>query len=128
MNNFWSIAVILPTETGRHVPFSGAGGKIVLNLKFQIFLIKIMEAYYHDQETMPHYSGHYRQRGSGFGALAIGIGRVILPLARKFIVPAAKLIGKKLLVQAAPELLDIASRKKTPKQAFKNTVKNKNKN
>ena len=53
-----------------------------------------MEAYYHNQATMPHFSGHYRQRGSGFGALAISIGRVTLPLARKFIVPTAKLIGR----------------------------------
>ena len=83
-----------------------------------------MEAYYHNQATMPHFSGHYRQRGSGFGALAMGIGRVALPLARKFIVTAAKRIGKELLVQAAPELIDIATRKKTPKQALKNTVKN----
>ena len=83
-----------------------------------------MEAYYQNQATMPHFSGHYRQWGSGFGALAMGIGRVALPLARKFIVPAAKRIGKELLVQAAPELIDIATRKKTPKQALKNTVKN----
>ena len=83
-----------------------------------------MEAYYHNKATMPHFSGHCRQRGSGFGALAMGIVRVALPLARKFIVPAAKRIGKELLVQAAPELIDIATRKKTPKQALKNTVKN----
>ena len=83
-----------------------------------------MEAYYHNQATMPHFSGHYRQRDSGFGALVMGIGRVALPLARKFIVPAAKRIGNELLVQAAPELIDIATRKKTPKQALKNTVKN----
>ena len=71
-----------------------------------------MEAYYHNQATMPHFSGHYRQRGSGFGALATGIGQVALPLARKSV------------VTAAPELIDIATRKKTPKQALKNTVKN----
>ena len=58
-----------------------------------------MDAYYHNQATMPHFSGHYRQRGSGFGALPMGIGRVALPLARKFIIPAAKRIGKELLVQ-----------------------------
>ena len=51
-----------------------------------------------------------------------------LPLARKFIVTAAKRIGKELLVQAAPELIDIATRKKTPKQALKNTVKALSKN
>ena len=78
-----------------------------------------MEAYYHKQATMPHFSGHYRQQGSGFGALAVNDGRVALPLARKFVVPAAKRIVKELLVQAAPELIDIATRKKTPKQALK---------
>ena len=55
----------------------------------------------------------------------MGIGRVALLFARKLIVPAAKCFGKELLVQAAPELIDIANRKKTPKQALKNTVKNK---
>ena len=58
----------------------------------------------------------------------MSIGRLALPLARKFIVPAAKRIGKESLVQAAPELIEIASRKKTPKQALKNTVKTKSKN
>ena len=44
-----------------------------------------MEAYYSNQasQSMPHFYGHYRQRGSGFGALAAGIGRVALPLAKK---------------------------------------------
>ena len=83
-----------------------------------------MDAYYHNQATMPHFSGHYRQRSSGFGALAMGIGRVALPLARKFIIPAAKRIGKELLVQAAPEFINIATKTKTPKQALKSTVKN----
>ena len=61
---------------------------------------------------MPRFSGHYRQRGSGFGALAFGIGRVALPLARKFIIPTPKRIGKELVVQAAPELINIATKKK----------------
>ena len=87
-----------------------------------------MEAYYQNQATMPHFPGHYRQRVSGFDALALGIGRVALPLARKLIVPAAKRIEKALLVQAAPELKDIATKKKTPTQALKNTVKNTIKN
>ena len=39
-----------------------------------------------------------------------------------------KRIGKELLVQAAPELIDIAARKKMPRQVFKNTVKNTTKN
>ena len=87
--------------------------------------MRSMDNYYSQQaaSTMPHFTGHYRQRGSGFGALAAGIGRFAFPLARKFILPAAKKIGRELLVQGAPELIDVVTSKKTPKQAIKNTVK-----
>ena len=83
-----------------------------------------MEAYYSSQasQSMPHFSGHYRQRGSGFGALAAGIGRVALPLARNFLWPAAKKIGRDLLVQGAPELVEVATKRKSAKQALKSTV------
>ena len=83
-----------------------------------------MEAYYCNQasQSMPHFSGHYRQRGNGFGALATGIGRVSLPLARKFLWPAAKKIGPDLLVQGAPELVEVATKRKSAKQALKSTV------
>ena len=83
-----------------------------------------MEAYYSNQasQSMPHFSGHYRQRGSGFGALAAGIGRVALPLARKFLWPAAKKIGRDLLVQGAPELVEVATKRKSAKHALKSTV------
>ena len=84
-----------------------------------------MDSYYANQVTsLPHFSGHYRQRGSGFGALAAGIGRVALPLARRFILPAAKRIGRELLKQGVPEIVDVVSKKKSPKQALKNTVSN----
>ena len=80
-----------------------------------------MDSYYANQATsLPHFSGHYRQRGSGFGALAAGIGRVALPLARRFILPTAKRIGKELLKQSVPEILDVVGSKKS--QAFKNTI------
>ena len=83
-----------------------------------------MEAYYSNQasQSMLHFCGHYRQRGSGFGALAAGIGRVALPLARKFLWPAAKKIGHDLLVQMAPELVEVATKRKSAKQALKSTV------
>ena len=55
-----------------------------------------MEAYYAQQSVSPYFSGHYRQRGSGFGALAAAIGRAALPIARKFVLPAVKPIGKEL--------------------------------
>ena len=63
----------------------------------------------HNLATMHHFSGHYRERGNGFGALATGNGRIALPLARMFIVPGAKIVGKKLLIRAAPEFIDTSN-------------------
>ena len=84
-----------------------------------------MDSYYANQaSSLPHFSGHYRQRGSGFGALASGIGRIALPLARKFVLPATKRTGKELLLQSVPELMDVIGKKKSPKQALKNTISN----
>ena len=84
-----------------------------------------MDSYYANQaSSLPQFSGHYRQRGSGFGALASGIGRVALPLAGKFVLPAAKRIRKELLLQSVPELIDVIGKKKSPKQALKNTISN----
>ena len=84
-----------------------------------------MDSYYTNQASaLPYFSGHYRQRGSGFGALASGIGRIALSIARKFILPAAKRVGKELLLQSVPELMDVVCKKKSPKQALKNTISN----
>ena len=65
------------------------------------------------------FSGHYRQRGSGFGALNAAIGWVALPLARRFILPTAKRVGKELLRQSVPELLDVVSSNKITKSTQK---------
>ena len=84
-----------------------------------------MDSYYANQASpLPHFSGHYRKRGSGFWALASGIGRVALPLAPMFVLPVAKRIGKELLLQTVPELMDVINKKKSPKQALKNTISN----
>ena len=82
-----------------------------------------MDSYYHSQAKLPHFLVHYRQRGSDFGALALGIEKVAHPLTRKFVIPAAKKIGEELLLQAAPELIDVATKRKSPKQALKSTVR-----
>ena len=83
-----------------------------------------METYYSNQasQSMLHFSGHYIPKGSGFGALADSIGRNALPLARKFIWPAAKILGRELLEQGAIELVELATKKKSVKQSFKSTV------
>ena len=71
-----------------------------------------MDSFYANQATsLPHCSGHYRQIGSGFGALAAGIGRVALPLAHPFILPTAKRIGNEFLKQSVPEVLDVVGSK-----------------
>ena len=57
----------------------------------------------------PYVSRHYRQRGSGFGDLEAGFGRAALPIARKFLWPVARKIGRELIVQAAPELVDVVT-------------------
>lgn len=82
-----------------------------------------MDAYYANQASLPHFSGYYRQRGSGFGALAAGIGRVAIPFAKKILLPAAKKIGKELLLQGAPEFVDAVTKRKTPRQAAKATIR-----
>ena len=45
-----------------------------------------------------------------------------LPLARRIIWPAAERIGRELLVQSAPELVEVATKRKSAKQALKSTV------
>ena len=81
------------TDPGGLVPFAG-GGKVVLTLKFRFLAIDPYEFYYHNQANLPNFSRHYGQQASDFGVLALGIGRVAFPLARKLLIPAAKNIGK----------------------------------
>ena len=77
-----------------------------------------MDSYYNNQLSGPHFAGHYRQRGSGFGALALGIGRVALPIARKFILPTAKKVGRELLSQAVPEIMNVFAKKTNTKKSI----------
>ena len=81
-----------------------------------------MEDYYAKQVYLPHFSSYNRQRGSGIGALAAGIGRVALPFAKKYLLPAAKNIGKELLTQSVPEILDVIAKRKSPRKAAKKVL------
>ena len=62
---------------------------------------------------MLQFSGHYRQRGSGFGAVAGGIGRIALRLARKLLWPAPKKNCRYFLNQGALELVEVATKRKS---------------
>ena len=82
-----------------------------------------MEQNYAQQAQLSHFSAPARQRESSFGSLAAGVGRVALPFAKKFLLPAVKSIGKEFLSQSMPELLNLASKKETPKQAIRSAVR-----
>ena len=83
-----------------------------------------MDSYYNNQANLPHFPVQYRQRGSGFGELVLGISRVALPLARIFVIPAAEKIGKELLLRAAPELIEVAIKEKILSSYSERSLKN----
>ena len=51
--------------------------------------------------------------------LLVLVGRVAIPFAQRVILPAAKKLGRELLMSAAPELNDVAMKKKSLEQALK---------
>ena len=77
-----------------------------------------MDAYYTRRAVLPPFTGYSRQRGSSIGSLAAGVGRVAFPFAKKFLLPAVKSIGKHLIANTLPELIEVVSKKKSPKQAI----------
>lgn len=83
-----------------------------------------MDGYYQAQIDMPYYQGSARQRGHGLGALALAGIRTALPIFRKFIFPTVKRVGKDFLKSAMPEVLDVVSGKKKPRQALKRAASN----
>ena len=75
------------------------------------------------QVEIPYYRAVGRQRGRGFGALAQVIGRTAVPFLRKYVVPAAKLIGADMLEFAVPEVAEVVSGRKNFKTAAKSVGK-----
>ena len=59
------------------------------------------------QVEIPFNRGIGRQRGRGFEVLAQVIGRTASPFLRKYVVPAAKLVGADLVEFAAPETAEV---------------------
>jgi hypothetical protein len=69
------------------------------------------------------FSGPLRQRGAGFGALAAGLGRVAIPLLRRYAVPVVKRVGRELIQAAIPEISEVIRGKKRGRSAIKNVLK-----
>ena len=88
-----------------------------------------MDAHYDSQiKTNTHttFSGPARQMGSGggFGAFAVRMGRVAIPLVRKYILPVAKQVGKNLIESAVLEIgQDLAGKKKPKRKLLVNVAK-----
>ena len=110
-----SISTKMKTETGQLVPLFAnwkSYSNTLMQKKFPlIMLIK--------QRLCLTFLDIIAKKRRGFGALAAGIGRVALPLASRFILTTAKRIGKGLLKQNVPEILDVVGNKRSPKQRLK---------
>ena len=75
------------------------------------------------QVEIPYYRAVGGQRGRGFGAPALVIGRTAIPFLRKYVVPAAKRIGADMLEFAVPEIREVISGRKSFKTAAKSVGK-----
>ena len=74
----------------------------------------------HQQST---FHGPARQFGSGLGAFAMRMGRVAMPLMKKYVLPVAKEFGKNLVSSFFPEFANIISGKKRPRKAVRDVLK-----
>ena len=86
-----------------------------------------MDAHYDSQikaNTHTTFSGPARQMGSGggIGAFAVRMGRVAIPLVRKYVLPVAKQVGRNLIESAVPEIGHILAGKKKPSRKLLTNV------
>ena len=66
------------------------------------------------------------QRGSGFGALAMAIGGVALPLAWKFIGPAAKTYWKRITCSSSSRIIIYSNQEENAETSFQKHSKKHN--
>ena len=88
-----------------------------------------MDAHYDFQIRQQHqpstFHGPARQFGSGgMGAIAMRMGRVAMPLMKKYILFVAKKFGSNLVSSFVPELANIVSGKKGTRKAVREVLKN----
>ena len=88
-----------------------------------------MDAHYDFQIRQQHqpstFHGPARQFGSGgMGAFAMRMGRVAMPLMKKYVLPVAKEFGRNLVSSFVPELANIVSGKKRTRRAVRDVLKN----
>ena len=76
-----------------------------------------------DGYNLPYFKGVPLQRGRGFGALAKTVARTTLPILKKYVLPAAKNIGRDVIESAIPEIGGVLSGQTSIKRAVKKTAK-----
>ena len=70
------------------------------------------------------FRGPARQYGSGgFGAFAMRMGLVAIPLVKQYVMPVAKEFGKNLLSSFVPKISNVISGRKRPKTVLGETLK-----
>ena len=74
----------------------------------------MLDNYYAKQVFLPHFSSYNRQRGNRFGALAAKFGWLASPFARKFLIHAAKSMGKNCLHKACLKFWMLSHEEKLP--------------
>ena len=74
--------------------------------------------------SLPYFKGVPRQRSRGIGALASTIARFSFPILKKFVVPAAKKIGRDFVQAAAPEIGEVLAGRSSVKKALKRSTNN----
>ena len=57
------------------------------------------------------------------GAFAMRMGRVALPLMKKYVLPVAKEVGKNLVSAFVPEVTSLISGRKRPRKVLKDTLR-----
>ena len=77
----------------------------------------------YSQAILNRFTRYARLKGSGFRSIAADVGRVVIPFARKVLLPALKSIGEELFAQSLRELIDVASRTESIKLAAKSAVR-----
>ena len=73
--------------------------------------------HHHATHQNASFSGPARQMGAGaggLGAFAMRMGRVAIPVVRRYILPVAKQLGRNLLEAAIPEIGQVLAGRKRP--------------
>ena len=72
---------------------------------------------------MAPFTGHALEQGSGFGSLALGVGRVAFLFPKKVLLPAVQSNGEKFFIQSLPPMMEVVTKKNSFKRAAKHALR-----